>query len=103
MSVSEQNSPGVSAAVNGHVPGEAIAFEANADCRVRSDLIDKEISSRMATARTVVNDFSSASIREVDSSLAGHFFPNYSDGFFNDDGFKASKPLFMEVLSICEP
>ena len=74
MSVSEQNSPGVSAAVNGHVPGEAIAFEANADCRVRSDLIDKEISSRMATARTVVNDFSSASIREVESSSCRPFF-----------------------------
>lgn len=81
MSVSEQHSPGVSAAVNGSVPGEAIALEANADCRVRSDLIDKEISSLMETARAVANDFSNAPIREVESSLAGHFFPNHSNGF----------------------
>lgn len=53
MSVPEQRGPGVSVAVNGLCLGALSAFEVNADCRVRSDLIDKGISVLLTSARTL--------------------------------------------------
>ena len=76
--------------MNGHVPRARLKrFRGRTQIAVfDSELIGKEISSLMTTVPTLTNDFCSRI---------------HSDGFFNDDGFRSSKPLLMEVLSIFEP